>query len=161
MSDQFQRLRELSGGYEEWQVRKDDGIVAWFNHTMSPTPERDANAWLQNHQREYPARFAGYEVRKERVYTEIQSEALALLAEVEGLRKDKDRTERNRDMWKDQCERQALRLGHLHEVLDSIKRSTNLWHANELAETALTGRHWTQAGGPIDAAQSAKEAQRG
>jgi len=34
----------------------------------------------------------------------------ALLAENEALRAEKERTERNRDMWKGQCERQAKQL---------------------------------------------------
>lgn len=80
---------------------------------------------------------------------------VALQAEVEALRKDKERAERNRDMWKGQCERQALQLGHIHETLYSIERSTELRTAHALADAALTGRPWTQAGGPIDAAMGA------
>lgn len=34
-------------------------------------------------------------------------------AEIERLKKDAERTARNRDMWKGQCERQAAQLGEL------------------------------------------------
>ena len=34
----------------------------------------------------------------------------AMAAEIEALKTDRDRTARNRDMWKDQCERQAEQL---------------------------------------------------
>lgn len=89
-------------------------------------------------------------------YNAVTRAALdALLADVEALRKDKERAERNRDMWKGQCERQALQLGHIHETLYSIERSTELRNAHALADAALTGRPWTQAGGPIDAALGA------
>ena len=41
----------------------------------------------------------------------------ALMAEIESLKADRDRIERNRDMWKGQCERQAEQLRAINGVV--------------------------------------------
>lgn len=85
MSEKYQALRYLCAGYPQWHVVKDNGIVIWFGYDNSSTPERDAKFWLESHQRDYPERFAGYEVKKEIVRTELQRQALALLADHDRL----------------------------------------------------------------------------
>lgn len=46
-----------------------------------------------------------------------QQHAAALQLEVEGLRAEKERVERNRDMWQSQCTRQAEQLTNMREAL--------------------------------------------
>ena len=65
-----------------------------------------------------------------RIYRE---QAEAALAEREG---ERDRAIRNRDMWKGQCERQAVELDRLREALTEIANGSRA-KARSLAHAAL------------------------
>lgn len=81
-----ERLFDLCIGHSEWHIRKDDGICMTFSHSDSLDPEREAIAWLAEHRERYPERFAGYEVHRVTVQSELQLAALALLDELDRLR---------------------------------------------------------------------------
>ncbi|MET3514307.1 hypothetical protein ABIC63_002079 [Pseudacidovorax sp. 1753] len=85
------KVRDLCAGREEWRVIKGDGIVMWFNRNNSLDPEREARAWLAEHQRDYPERFAGYVVERAVVQTPLQRAAMALLAERDALAQEVQR----------------------------------------------------------------------
>lgn len=84
-------VRDLCAGREEWHVRKGDGIVMYFDRRDSLNPEREARQWLAEHQRDYPERFAGYEVERAVVQSPLQRMAMALLDERDALAADRER----------------------------------------------------------------------
>lgn len=128
-------IRDLCVGRVEWHCSTDDGAYCMsFDRDNSRDPEREAAEWLERHQRDYPHRFMAYKVRRVVVQSQLQEEALALLsrlsdataalqakdAEIAGLKADAERTARNRDMWKGQCERQAEQLTETRAALVAL-----------------------------------------
>lgn len=68
---------------------------------------KDAESWA----RVKPDAFlTGSIVQARNVIEMALQDIAALHAEVEALKADRDRTARNRDMWKGQCDRQAAAL---------------------------------------------------
>lgn len=83
----------------------------------------------------------GYEVRDSGSYANLEAEAQA-------LREERDRIERNRDMWKGQCERQAEKLAALRArvvvpdgyALVPVELTRDMWVAvNKEDDKAFAG----------------------
>lgn len=55
---------------------------------------------------------------------------LALQARLEEAEREQERSERNRDMWKEQCERQADKLTRVQEALEDLRKSAALLQQN-------------------------------
>lgn len=69
-----------------------------------------------------------------------ESEAATLKARVAELEADRDQAQRNRDMWKAQCERQAAQAATNTDFLDFVVRRT--WDNPLSAEEALSAIQW-------------------
>lgn len=88
--------------------------------------------------------------------------AVKMEAELDKLRADLERTERNRDMWKEQCARQAEQLmtGTLHlNAAQADARRYNAFFAAGLPITYLGQPYYTKA--DLDAAIDATTAEGG
>lgn len=69
-----------------------------------------------------------------------ESEVAPLKARVADLEADRDQAQRNRDMWKAQCERQAAQATTNTDFLDFVVRRT--WDNPLSAEEALSAIQW-------------------
>lgn len=72
------RLRKLVIGRTEWQIvePKGGGICMWFDRDNYSNPAREAQEWLDEHKRKYPARFGNHEMKKVHILSELERAAL-------------------------------------------------------------------------------------
>lgn len=73
-----ERLRKLVIGRTEWQIVDPEGggICMWFDRDNYSNPAREAQEWLDEHKRKYPARFGSHEVKKVHILSELERAAL-------------------------------------------------------------------------------------
>jgi len=76
----------------------------------------------------------------EQMHNYAKAYAAPLIARVAELQAERDRFERNRDMWKGQCERQAEKLTALHAQVAAMENATAL-QSVELFGTQSANRH--------------------
>lgn len=108
-------------------MRKGDRLVRLEDHQA-----RIAELQAQVEQLRTEAKVASDRIQELGRFTRAQR------GEIEGLRADLARTERNRDMWKEQCARQARQLECMHI---GMKANFNLAEHKESAiDSARAGR---------------------
>jgi hypothetical protein len=78
--EQLKAIQALCVGVVEWRVSREDGAYCMsFSREDSLHPEQEARDWLESHQRDYPERFACYEVRSTVVQSQLQIAVSGLL----------------------------------------------------------------------------------
>lgn len=99
-----------------------------WNHCYEVAQARIAELQAQVEQLRTEAKVASDRIQELGRFTRAQR------GEIEGLRADLSRTERNRDMWKEQCARQAEQLEtgilHLNAAQDDAQRYRWLRHGD-------------------------------
>lgn len=77
----MRELKALVVGRSEWRVVTPDerGIIMWFTRDDSTNPQREAEMWLADRKRGYPAQFADCKVTYAVAYSEIERKATELL----------------------------------------------------------------------------------
>jgi hypothetical protein len=89
LPESLEAIRALCAGYVEWRVCTDDGAYCMsFNRDNSRNPEQEANEWLAKHLADYPHRFMPYKVQRVVVQSQLQEEALALIARLSDAESD-------------------------------------------------------------------------
>lgn len=74
-----ERLRALATGRVEWQVidPQTRGICMWFDRDNYLNPEREAKEWLDDQNLRFPGgKFTSYEVKKARIFSDLERAAL-------------------------------------------------------------------------------------
>lgn len=106
---------------------------------MPPLPEPDHKRELNRLLNKFAVActFGDDNTKRMAVGKELHAFVDGLIARVAELQAERDRIERNRDMWKGQCEQQAEHLSGFHLAVPALEKDA------ERYRLVRRGQHWS------------------